>query len=162
MTRHVLFGIEDGTRLVFGRLMLRQGGQGVPIGGFASAQLVEVRCPWPEATWGFGRSAKDAETTPNTSLTLTGCTNVTTSPECAQTMHFMGRAMRSPEIPMVPVGDLDFVGFRGWGAPIDRLIGTFETAYGNINLGNTLLWDGSANGGWMLLSWRPRAGIRPR
>ena len=30
--------------------------------------------------------------------------------------------------------------------PVDRLLGTFETAYINIHLVNTLPWDGLANG----------------
>ena len=38
--RYVLFDIEDDTQLGFGGLVLRQGGKGVPIGGFLSAQLV--------------------------------------------------------------------------------------------------------------------------
>ena len=37
--RCVVFDIEHGIRLVFGRLILRQGGKGVPMGGFLSAKL---------------------------------------------------------------------------------------------------------------------------
>ena len=29
---------------------------------------------------------------------------------------------------------------------VDRLLGTFETSYGNIHLVNTMPWDGAPNG----------------
>ena len=61
-------------------------------------------------------------------------------------MHYMGRIMRSPSVPMVTVDDLNNGGFQKWWSPVDRLLGTFETAHGNIHLVNTLPWDGSPNG----------------
>ena len=61
-------------------------------------------------------------------------------------MHYMGRILRSPAIPTVTIDDLDSGGFQKWWSPVDRLLGTFETAYGNIHLVNTLPWDGSSNG----------------
>ena len=68
--RYVLFDIEDDIRLVFGRLILRQGGKGVLIGGFRSAQLAEMWCSWRGATWGFGQSKGDVETTLKSDLAV--------------------------------------------------------------------------------------------
>ena len=68
------------------------------------------------------------------SLALTGHTDLTLSPECARTMHYMGRIMRSPNIPMVTVDDLDSAGFRGWWSSVDSLLCTFEADNGNIHL----------------------------
>ena len=47
---------------------------------------------------------------------------------------------------MLTINDLNSGGFQKWWSPVDRLLGTFETAYGNIHLVNTLPWDGSSNG----------------
>ena len=60
------------------------------------------------------------------SLTLTGRTDFTLSPECAQTMQCMGRVMMSLNIPMVTIDDLDSGGFQRWWSSVDRLLGTFE------------------------------------
>ena len=100
--RYVLFDIEDDTLPSFGRLILRQGGKGVPIGGFLSAQLAEIWCSWREATRVFGDAKGEVESKlkeelavafpeAGVSLTLTGKTDFTLPPEGAQTMHYMGR-----------------------------------------------------------------------
>ena len=61
-------------------------------------------------------------------------------------MHYMGRVLRSPTIPLVTIDDLNEGGYTKWWSPVDRLLGTFETSYGNIHLVNTLPWDGAPNG----------------
>ena len=66
--RYVLFDIEDDTLLAFGRLILRQGGKGVPIGRLLSAQLAEIWCSWREATWLFGEAKGEVETKLNGQL----------------------------------------------------------------------------------------------
>ena len=155
--RYVLFDIEDDTLLSFGRLILRQGGKGVPIGGFLSAQLAEIWCSWTEATRVFGDAKGEVESKlkeelaiafpeAGVSLTLTGKTDFTLAPEGAQTMHYMGRVLRSPTIPLVTIDDLNEGGYTKWWSPVDRLLGTFETSYGNIHLVNTMPWDGAPNG----------------
>ena len=70
LMRYVLFDIEDDIRLVFGRFILCQGGKGVLIGGFLSAQLAEIWCSWREATWGFGQSKYSVEPTIKSDLAV--------------------------------------------------------------------------------------------
>ena len=89
VSRYVLFDIHEDTLFSFGNLILSQGRNGVPIGGFLSAQLAEIWCSWKEATCLFDKERVKAENTIAVSLhsSFPGA-NVTLS----LTGHFGSRA----------------------------------------------------------------------
>ena len=102
VNRYVLFDTSQCNLFTLGELIITQGINGVPIGGFLSAQLAEIWARWGEVTYLFGDSRGVTETSVNESikewgneqgegyplptLTLPGNKDFTLGPLEAQTM----------------------------------------------------------------------------
>ena len=83
---------------------------------------------------------------PPAQVVLTGPCDWTMAPSVASSMLHHGLLMTSPNARLVTEHDLNERGFRGWWAPVDRLLGTIQIESHVVMLANTAPWDGAPCG----------------
>ena len=146
--------LDQNVLFTAGGVVLAQGGKGVPIGGFISAQAAELWAMWRErhlldlsdsASTGLAQEAWQSvvdnppaawselcppylPARPPAQVVLTGPCDWTMAPSVALSMLHHGLLMTSPNAQLVIEHDLNEHGFRGWWVPVDRLLGTIQIA----------------------------------
>ena len=167
VSRFVDFDLDDNVLFTAGGVILAQGGKGVPIGGFISAQAAEIWAIWKEHCVFSDQHRSEATTRwqqiidappkewedlspptvrmPN-SVSVTETSDFSMAPRPAATMRVQGLAMASPQSHLVSELALSYQGFRGWWEPLDRLIASICVDGTDVLVASSTPWDGSARG----------------
>ena len=141
----------DNVLFILQRLVLQQGGSGVPIGGFISAQLAELWALWRENVKLRGEDAvrqgfesdwnralhndppvfesvkpPDGHPRPNMQGNVSGKTDFSMSPDTSDKMQVRGNMMRSPAPHLVSWPALSEAGFQGWWSPVESLVAVLQ------------------------------------
>ena len=146
VTRFVEYDLFDNVLFVLQRLVLQQGGAGVPIRGFISAQPAELWALWREnvklrgeetVRQGFesdwnralhsepplfeGVQPRVPQPRPSMQGCESGQTDFSMSPDTIDTMQVCGSMMRSCAPHLVSWPALSEAGFQGWWSPVESL-----------------------------------------
>ena len=171
VTCFVDYDLFDNVLFVLQRLVLQQGGSGVPIRGFISAQLAELWALWRENVKLRGEDAvrqgfendwnralhndpplfdsikpPDGHPRPNMQGSVSGKTDFSMSPDTSDTMQVCGNMMRSSALHLVSWTALSEAGFQGWWSPVESLVAVLQVGDRPVMFLRSTPWDGAPEG----------------
>ena len=169
--RFVDYDLFDNTLFVLNCLILRQGGSGVPIGGFISTKLAELWALWREnrqlqgevedrnsfeSAWNDAMYSQETvfpefhlserPVRPSLCGSVTGPSDFPLSPAASSSMQVCGRMMRSRTPHLVSWPVLHNEGFQGWWAPVEATLASLQVDSVPIFFLKSTLWDGAPEG----------------
>ena len=173
--RYTDFELFYNTLFVLGPLVMCQGGKGVPIGGFLSAQISEIWCLWRAALYLFGDCRPQVMTawcddmkqpdvmkllpiplSQQPFLHLWGTSDFSVSQPVSQNdplntpvlFHSGSSVLSHPQVHLVTRGSLYDTGFSPWSQPMDKMCAVNAFGVGDfcVQICYTEAWDGMVGG----------------